>query len=122
MGRKMTMVDSAQPGKAVGGAEPVVSVIVVVKNGACYLASALQSIFEQDYTPLEVLVVDGQSTDDTAEIAKSFGSIRYLWQSDRGLANARNIGIQAAQGDLIAFLDHEDVWAPNKLSTQVHYL
>jgi glycosyltransferase involved in cell wall biosynthesis len=112
----------AQPGSRLGAAQPVVSVIVVVKNGARYLASALRSIFQQDYSPFEVVLIDGQSTDATPEIAKSFGNIRYIWQENHGLANARNIGIHAAQGDLIAFLDHDDVWAPNKLSTQVHYL
>lgn len=99
----------------------MVSVIVAVKNGARYIASALSSVFQQDYSPFEVLVVDGQSTDATAEIAKSFGNIRYIVQSNLGLANARNIGIQAAQGDLIAFLDCDDVWAPRKLSMQVQY-
>ncbi|MBM3181567.1 MAG: glycosyltransferase [Chloroflexi bacterium] len=114
--------DLTQQGNGWGGAKPLVSVIVVVKNGARYLASALRSVFGQDYSPFEVLVVDGQSTDDTAQIAKSWGNIRYIWQSDHGLANARNIGIQAAQGDLIAFLDYDDLWASDKLSIQVGYL
>ena len=105
-----------------GQPRPLVSVIVVVKNGERFLATALQSIFGQDYRQMEVLIVDGQSTDETACIAKSFENIRYIWQENHDLANARNIGIQAARGDLIAFLDHDDVWAPNKLSTQADYL
>ncbi len=100
----------------------LVSVIIVVKNGAHYLASALQSIFQQDYSPIEVLVVDGQSTDDTARIAQSFGNVQYIWQANLGVANARNIGIQAAQGDVIAFLDYDDLWPRDKLSVQVDYL
>jgi glycosyltransferase involved in cell wall biosynthesis len=112
----------AQPGSGLGAVQPVVSVIVAVKNGARYLASALRSIFQQDYSPFEVVLIDSQSTDAAPEIAKSFGNIRYIWQSNHGLANARNIGIQAAQGDLIAFLDHDDLWAPGKLNIQVAYL
>jgi glycosyltransferase involved in cell wall biosynthesis len=103
-------------------ARPMVSVIVVVKNGTRYLASALQSIFEQAYLPLEVQVIDGQSTDDTAQIAKSFENVRYILQQDHGLANARNIGIGNAQGPIIAFLDHDDLWTPGKLNIQVEYL
>ena len=101
---------------------PFVSVIVVVANGEKYLASALKSIFTQNYHPLEVIVVDGQSVDKTADIAKSFPSVRYVYQHNRGLANARNLGIEKAQGELIAFLDHDDLWTPNKLRVQVDYL
>jgi len=100
----------------------LVSVIVVVKNGEAYLAQALQSIVDQGYAPYEIIVVDGKSTDRTAEIARSFHQVKYFWQTTQGLAQARNQGIAAARGDLIAFLDCDDVWAPKKLSTQVEYL
>lgn len=100
----------------------LVSVIIPVKNGERFLASAINSVLEQDYRPLEIIVVDGSSTDSTAKIAKSFKHVRYVRQSGRGLADAWNVGIEAAKGELIAFLDHDDLWAPNKLSTQVGYL
>ena len=102
--------------------EPLVSVVIPVYNGECYLASALQSIFEQDYHPFEIIVVDDGSDDDTAKIARSFREIRYIYQSNQGAAAARNAGVGAARGELIAFLDADDIWVPNKLSAQTDYL
>lgn len=101
---------------------PLVSVIVVVSNGERYISSALHSIFKQNYYPFEIIVVDGQSVDNTAEIVQSFKSVKYLRQAEEGLANGRNIGIEAAEGALIAFLDSDDLWIPHKLSVQVDYL
>ncbi len=101
---------------------PFISVIVVVQNGAAYLAQALQSILDQRYHPLEIILVDGQSTDRTAEIARAFDHVRYIRQDTLGLANARNLGIAQAQGEWIAFLDHDDLWTPAKLNTQVGYM
>ena len=101
---------------------PLVSVIIVVKNGERYLARAIESILSQTYDHYEIIVVDGQSTDNTEKIAKSYTKVRYLLQTDKGIANAYNIGIEAAKGELIAFLSHDDTWTSNKLSTQVNYL
>ena len=101
---------------------PLVSVIVAVRNGERFLSSALTSIFNQDYRPLEVIVVDGQSEDCTAEVAQSFEQVRYILQTDRGIADAYNRGIAAAQGDLVAFLSYDDIWMPSKLCLQVSYL
>lgn len=99
-----------------------VSVVVVVRNGERYLADAIRSIQAQSYRPCEILVVDGQSTDQTAQIARSFREVRYLCQPDLGLANARNYGIAEAQGNLVAFLDHDDLWTAHKLRVQVDAL
>ncbi len=101
---------------------PLVSVIVVVRNGERFIAEALQSIYAQTYRPIEILVVDGQSTDRTAEIAVSFPGIHFLCQPDKGVANAYNYGLTHAQGELIAFLSHDDKWMLDKLSIQVDYL
>ncbi|MDV2504693.1 MAG: glycosyltransferase [bacterium] len=100
----------------------LVSVIVPVYNGERYLGSALQSIFEQDYHPFEVIVVDDGSVDGSADVAKSFDGIRYMYQTNQGNAAAMNAGIEAASGEFIAFLDADDLWAPNKLSAGVDYL
>jgi len=102
--------------------EPLVSVVVPVYNGERYLSAALQSIMDQDYRETEVIVVDDGSVDGSAPIAKSFDGIRYIRQANQGVASAWNVGIAAAQGELIAFLAQDDVWTPTKLSVQVGYL
>ena len=101
--------------------EPV-SVIVIVKNGARFLGAALTSIQQQTLPPLETLVVDGGSTDRTAEIARSFTGVRYLLQPHSGISNAYNYGIAQAQGELLAFLSYDDLWTPDKLAVQAGYL
>lgn len=102
---------------------PLVSVIIPVKNGERFLASAINSVLEQDYQPVEIIVVDGQSVDRTATIAKSFKQTHYLYQKDNpNIANARNLGIQAAKGEMVAFISYDDLWSNHKLSMQVNYL
>lgn len=96
-----------------------VSVIIVVKNGERYLKQAIESVLNQTYRPSEILLVDGNSTDDTLKIGRSYPGINILTQSDGGLANARNFGIQHARHNFIAFLDHDDHWVPNKLEMQL---
>jgi glycosyltransferase involved in cell wall biosynthesis len=99
-----------------------VSVIIPVKNGERFLASALDSVVAQTYRHYEIIVVDGQSADRTAEIAKSYEAVRYICQTGHGLSHAYNIGIDAARGEFIAFLAHDDILTPGKLSVQVDYL
>lgn len=101
---------------------PLVSVIIAVKNGERFLASAINSVLEQDYRPIEIIVVDGQSEDRTAQIAQSFAQVGYIQQVNKGVADAYNVGIDAAKGELVAFLSHDDLWTPDKLSVQVNYL
>ena len=102
--------------------QPLVSVIIPVKDGERFLAQAVNSVLGQDYEPLEIIIVDGQSVDKTAEIAKSFEAVRYISQVDRGIADAWNVGIDAASGEFVAFLSHDDLWTPDKLSVQVNYM
>lgn len=104
-----------------GFAKPLVSVIVPVYNGARFLAATLQSILDQDYRPLELIVVDDGSTDQSGEIAKSFSEVRYFHQENAGVATARNTGLAAARGEFVAFLDADDLWEPHKLTLQVEY-
>jgi glycosyltransferase involved in cell wall biosynthesis len=105
-----------------GVANPVVSVVVPVYNGARFLAAALQSILEQGHQPLEVIVVDDGSSDASAEIARSFRGVRYHHQHNQGVGAAWNAGVAASAGQLIAFLAQDDLWARNKLAVQVAYM
>jgi glycosyltransferase involved in cell wall biosynthesis len=93
-----------------------------VKNGARFLPQALADIRAQTYDRREVIVVDGRSTDGSAEIARSADGVRFLEQAGEGFADAWNIGVRAARGELIAFLDSDDRWAPDKLAAQVEVL
>lgn len=97
----------------------LVSVIVPVYNGEDFLANALESINQQNYEPLEIIIVDDGSTDDSAQIAKSFAGVHYTYQNNCGPAAARNTGLKLARGEIIAFLDQDDYWPANKLALQV---
>lgn len=101
---------------------PLVSAIISVYNGEHYLAKAIESVFAQTYRPIEVIVVDDGSTDKSADVARSYKGIQYIYQSNQGVAVARNAGLNAAQGEFIAFLDADDIWVPHKLRIQVEYL
>ncbi len=103
--------------------QPFISVIVPVYNGEAFIAEALQSIVQQHYQPLEIIVVDDGSTDKTTEIAAHFHeSVRYVQQTNGGPAAARNRGLALAQGEIIAFLDADDLWPRNKLQVQLPIL
>lgn len=103
------------------GSRPLVSVITAVYNGERYLGEALESLFAQDYEPFESIVVDDGSEDRTPEIAKAF-PVEYHRQENQGAAAARNAGIALARGELIAYLDSDDLLPPSKLSVQSAYL
>jgi glycosyltransferase involved in cell wall biosynthesis len=102
--------------------DPLVSVIIAVKDGERFLEQALRSVVEQSYPHLEVLVVDGGSEDRSREIATSFDGVHCIAQAGTGLSGAWNQGIEASAGDLIAFLDGDDRWLPGKLAAQVEVL
>lgn len=103
---------------------PLVSVIMPAYNAAATIEEALQSALKQTYRPLEVVVVDDGSTDATADIVQQrFGEqVRLLREPHRGRASARNTALLAAKGDLIQFLDADDLLEPAKVSAQVAYL
>lgn len=101
---------------------PLVSIILPVKNGARFLKQAMDTVVQQAYQPYELIVIDGHSVDQTAEIAQRYAGVRYLLQSVPGIGNGFNQGVAAAQGEYIAFLAHDDLWAPHKLHTQVAYM
>lgn len=101
------------------GATPVVSCIVPVFNGERYLGQALDSILGQTYRPIEVIVADDGSTDGSRAIAERHGgAVRWVSQSTAGPAATRNLGAREARGDLLAFLDADDLWTPEKLERQ----
>jgi glycosyltransferase involved in cell wall biosynthesis len=99
---------------------PLISCIVPVYNGERYLSDALDSILNQSYRPLEIIVVDDGSTDGTARLIAGYGErVRYLYQPNAGPAAARNFGLTAARGEFVAFLDADDLWHPRKLERQM---
>jgi glycosyltransferase involved in cell wall biosynthesis len=96
-----------------------ISVIIPVWNRAREVSSAIDSALAQTLPPLEVIVVDDGSTDETPEVLARYGDrIRVVKQTNQGVAAARNAGIAVARGDLVAFLDSDDVWQPRKLELQ----
>ncbi len=100
-----------------------VSVIIPAYNRDVLLADAIDSVLQQCHHPLEIIVVDDGSTDNTAAVASRYGeAVRYVYQPNAGPAAARNQGIRIAQGDVIGFLDSDDVWVPDTLSPQLAYL
>jgi glycosyltransferase involved in cell wall biosynthesis len=100
-----------------------ITAIVTVFNRDAYLREALQSIFDQTRPADEVIVIDDGSTDRSAEVARSFGPrVRCISQANQGMGGARNAGLAAAQGDLIAFLDSDDLWLEKKLEAQLSFL
>lgn len=98
---------------------PCVSVIMPVYNGSRFIAEAIGSVRAQNYQPLEIIIVDDGSTDETSSIVQSFKDIRYIHQKNQGVSVARNTGVENSRGELIAFLDADDYWTCNKLNIQV---
>lgn len=100
-----------------------VSVVIPTYNSARYLPEALESALTQTYQDMEVIVVDDGSTDNTAECIESFlDRITFIRQPNSGPSVARNRAIFAAKGKYIAFLDADDLWAPDKLALQVAHM
>lgn len=102
---------------------PIVSVVIPAYNASLHIRDTLQSVQNQTYENLEIIVVDDGSTDDTASIVKELaerdGRIRLLRQENRGVAAARNYGIEEACGEFIAPIDADDIWLPDKIEEQV---
>lgn len=102
---------------------PLVSVIIPNFNYARFLSAAIASVLKQTYPLIEILVVDDGSTDTSREVLSEFGpKIRVFYQQRMGVSCARNLGIEKAKGNTIAFLDSDDRWDPNKVARQIHML
>lgn len=102
---------------------PSVSVVIPTFNRARFIGTAVQSVRDQSHACTEIVIVDDGSTDDTAQVVAALGEgIRYVKQANAGPAAARNRGILEATGDLVAFLDTDDRWLPDKTALQVDIL
>lgn len=104
-------------------ARPLVSIVVTAFNRAKLLGDALDSLSGQDYEPCEIVLVDDGSTDDTGEVGRGYRpAVRYHYQEHRGVGAALNAGLSIAEGELISFLDSDDLWEAKRLSKQVDHL
>lgn len=96
--------------------KPMFSVIIAVYNGGATLARAIDSVLAQSYPPLEIIVIDDGSTDNTADVARGYGGpVRYFYQRNAGVSAARNAGARYAQGEWLAFLDADDWYYSDRL-------
>ena len=105
--------------------KPKVSVVIPAYNQASFLSEAIQSVLDQTYTNFELIVVNDASLDNTTEIVKNFYDPRVkliAHDKNKGLPAARNTGMRAASGDLIALLDSDDLFLPEKLQSHVNFL
>ncbi len=103
------------------GSQPLVSVVIPVFNGAEYIRDAVESALNQTFKDLEIVVVDDGSTDDTKTVIEDLmpgGKIQYVYQENRGLSAARNVGIGLARGKYIKFLDSDDFLYPDQIRQQ----
>ena len=109
------------------GPPPRVSVITIFLDAEAFLAEAVESVLAQSFDAFEILLVDDGSTDGGGAIARDYasrhpGRVRYLQHEggvNRGMSASRNRGVAEARGELIAFIDADDVWRPGKLARQV---
>jgi glycosyltransferase involved in cell wall biosynthesis len=102
---------------------PLVSVVIPTFNGAHFLAETIGSVLQQDYPSLEILVVDDGSTDNTQEVLARFGErVTVILGAHQGVAIARNLALDRARGEYVAFLDYDDIWVAGKLNRQIEML
>lgn len=116
-----TFPTPASPVSALGPGTPgLVSCVIPAFDAERWLTEAVQSVLDQTWSPIEVIVVDDGSTDDTPAIAAAFGGrVRVLRQPNAGPAVALNHGIRESRGEFLAFLDADDLWPPGKLALQM---
>ncbi len=99
---------------------PLVSAVIPVYNYARFVGRAIDSVLAQTHAPIECVVVDDGSSDETPQVLARYGGrIRTLRQENRGPSAARNAGIRAARGEYVALLDGDDAWKPEKIARQL---
>ena len=104
---------------------PAVSIIIPAYNSSAYIAETLDSVFAQTFKSYEVIVINDGSPDTERlerELKPYSGKLQYIKQENRGAAAARNAGVRAARGELVAFLDADDTYLPNFLERQIKFL
>jgi glycosyltransferase involved in cell wall biosynthesis len=101
---------------------PLVSVIMAAYNAAEHIGEALESVLAQDWQPLEVVVVDDGSTDDTAEIVARFPDVVYVRQDNQGPSAARNAAVEHSSGEFVANFDSDDLLPATRVGDQARYL
>lgn len=102
--------------------KPKVTVIIPTFNRAYALSRSIDSVLSQTYKNVELIVVDDGSIDETQELLKSYPEIIVLSQKNAGVSSARNLGIEKATGEYVAFLDSDDEWLRHKLEYQIDFL
>jgi glycosyltransferase involved in cell wall biosynthesis len=102
---------------------PLVSVVIPAYNAEAYIGAAVDSVLVQSFRDFELIVVDDGSSDSTASRLGGYGdSLRWIRQPNGGVSRARNRGVESSRGRLVAFLDADDVWLPEKLGRQASLL
>lgn len=104
------------------GGSPLVSVIMAAYNASAHIGEALESVLAQDWEPLEIVVVDDGSTDDTPAIVGQYPQVIYVRQANAGPAAARNAAAARSSGDFVANFDSDDLLPPTRIASQASYL
>jgi len=103
--------------------EPLISVVTPVYNGASFLKETVDSLLAQNYPNLEIIMIDDESPDNSVEVLKQFGDkVRIISQKNTGHVIARNVGLKEAKGEIIAFVDQDDIWTPGRMPLMLSYL
>ncbi len=101
---------------------PTISVIIHTYNNERFICETIESVLSQTYKDYEIIVVDDGSTDNTRNALLPYmDKIRYHYKENGGIASAKNAGIKSSKAKFIAFLDHDDLWVPDKLKIQMEY-
>lgn len=103
--------------------KPLITIVIPVYNGANYMREAIDSVLNQTYKNIEIIVVNDGSIDNTEQIAKSYGNkIRYFSKKNGGVGSALNLALKEMRGDYFSWLSHDDVYYPAKVKKQIQYL
>jgi glycosyltransferase involved in cell wall biosynthesis len=97
----------------------MISVVIPAYNREVYIGEAVESVLAQEHRPIEIIVVDDGSDDATGDVVGRYDDVLCIRREQGGAAAARNTGVEHAQGDLLAFLDSDDRWLPDKLERQL---